>query len=129
MMRSRFGLLGSALILGAIEGAQAQSVGRMLQSDFSGAAGDMWAVWVAPFRASEGRDWGTFVVAVAGSAMLLPWDDDIDRYFAVHGQDAGWRSLNALREGGIAFSGRTVTPVAIALYGIGVAFKNKDIRD
>lgn len=128
-MRKRLWLLGSVLVVGALEGAEAQSVGRMLSSDFSGAASDMWAVWVAPFRANQGRDWGTFAVAVAGSAMLLPWDDDIDRYFAVHGQDAAWRSLDALREGGIAFSGRTVTPVATALYGVGLVTRNKDIRD
>lgn len=128
-MRRPFWLLGGALIFGALEGAEAQSVGRMLQSDFTGAAGDMWAVWVAPFRTSQGRDWGNFAVAVTASAMLLPWDDDIDRYFAARGHDAAWRSLNALREGGIAFSGRTVTPVAIALYGVGVAIKNKDLRD
>jgi membrane-associated phospholipid phosphatase len=129
MMRRRFWLLGGALALGALEGAEAQSVGRMLASDFSGAAGDVWSVWTAPFRTSQGRDWGPFVVAIAGSAMLLPWDDDFDRYFAVHGQDAAWRSLAELREGGHAFSGRTVTPVAIAVYGVGLAIKNQNLRD
>lgn len=112
----------------AAEQGSAQSVARMVGSDVVYAAGDVVGTWVAPFHSTP-RDWLTAAAVVAGSAAFIPWDDDVDRWFLDHRDNGAWSALKELREGGAAFAGKTITPVAAGLYVIGVATNNRGIRD
>jgi membrane-associated phospholipid phosphatase len=108
--------------------ARAQSVGRMVGSDVLHAAGDIVGVWAAPFHSSA-NDWLGAAAVLAGSAALSPFDDNIDNWFLRHRTSSAWSPLKEFREGGSAFAGTTIAPVAAGVYVIGVATKSKGIRD
>src|SRR4051812_40005116 len=99
--------------------AKAQSVGRMLERDFKNFGSDVWAVWTSPFHA-HGRDWLIAAGTVGGGAVLSVFDDNIDRWMVENRNASGWSALKELREGGVAFSGRTVTPVSVGILAIGL---------
>ena len=122
-----FALVGlcAALMTGE---ARAQSVGRMVASDVVYAAGDAVGTWTAPFH-SSGRDWLTAGAVLAASAAFMPIDDDINRWFFRHQTSGAWKPLKELREGGTAFAGKTITPVAAGLYVVGISTKSRGIRD
>ena len=108
--------------------ARAQSVGRMVTYDVLHAGGDIVGTWAAPFHA-PGKDWIGAGLVVLASAAISPLDVDVDNWFVRH-QDAGiWSVLHEFREGGHAFSGKTITPIAAGVYGIGIVTKNRGIRD
>ena len=106
----------------------AQSVGRMIGYDVSHAFGDIVGTWVAPLH-SSGRDWFDAGIIVAGGAAISPWDDNIDNWFVRNHDSNVWSALGVLREGGDAFSGRTITPVAAGVYVVGLVTKSQGIRD
>jgi len=109
-------------------GADAQSVGRMLRDDFSNAGKDVLGVWGSPFNASA-RDWGTFAASlgVFGVTMLF---DDAASDWAIRNDSAGnFAAIRELRRGGVAFTGKYVTPPIIAVYIAGLALRNQDLRD
>jgi membrane-associated phospholipid phosphatase len=108
--------------------AGAQSVGRMLEYDIRNGVKDMVAVWGTPFHAS-GRDWLIAGGVLAAGAAMTPWDDNIDRWFLANQNSNTWSVLKELRQGGVAFSGKTITPVVAGLYVVGLATKNERIRD
>lgn len=129
MMKTRSSL-GVALcaLLAATGRGSAQSVGRMVAYDVLHAGGDIVGTWAAPFHSSA-KDWLTAGAAVAVSAAFLPVDDNIDRWFLAHQNDAAWSVLKEFREGGHAFAGSTITPVAAGVYVIGLVTKSRPIRD
>jgi membrane-associated phospholipid phosphatase len=120
--------IACALLLVATQRASAQSVGRMVLYDVGHAGGDIIGTWAAPFHSTV-RDWLGAGAVLAVSAAVSPLDDDIDRWFLNHQTSSAWSSLKEFREGGKAFAGNTITPVAAGLYVIGLVTKSKGIRD
>jgi membrane-associated phospholipid phosphatase len=108
--------------------AHSQSVGRMVMTDVKNAAGDMWDVWISPFRARP-SDWLAASAVVGFSAAVSPLDDNVDRWAASHRDDNAFQFLRPFREGGIAFSGRTITPAAAGLLVVGLATRNETLQD
>jgi membrane-associated phospholipid phosphatase len=129
MLPRRLGFAVSLLTvaLGAAA-ARAQSVGKMLERDFRDAGKDMGAVWASPFR-GDGSDWLVAAAGIVGAAALSPWDDDVDRWMVVHHDSRAWFLLKQFREGGIAFSGRTVVPAASGLLVIALATNSRPMQD
>ena len=108
--------------------ASGQSVGRMIESDLKNFGGDIIAVWMSPFRGS-GKDWLIAGATVAVSAASSIADDDVDRWMVRNRNSSGWSALKEVREGGLAFSGKTITPIAIGLFGVGLATKSEGLQD
>ena len=126
--RSSLGIALGALLAVLPANVRAQSVGRMVGYDVLHAGGDIVGTWAAPFH-STARDWLGAGAVLALSAAVSPLDDDVDRWFLDHQKDAVFSSLKEFREGGRAFAGSTITPAALGVYIIGVATKNRGIRD
>jgi membrane-associated phospholipid phosphatase len=120
--------VAACIVLSGATRMGAQTVGRMVVHDVGHAANDVVASWLAPFHAN-GRDWVAAGSVVAIAALISPFDDNIDRWFVANRHSTAFSWLKQLREGGHAFSGATVTPAAVAVYGIGLATKNTAIRD
>ena len=120
------------IVLGALlalpPAAPAQSVGRVIGYDVLHAGGDIIGTWAAPFHSTD-RDWLGAGAVLALSAAVSPLDDDADRWFMDHRKDGVFSSLKEFREGGRAFAGSTITPVALGVYVIGIATKSRGIRD
>jgi membrane-associated phospholipid phosphatase len=127
-MRNRERLLAAALLLGFATTASAQSVGRMVESDLRNAVKDMVSIWLSPFD-SRGRDWMITGGVLASSAAVSLIDDDVDRMMVRNENWSGWSVLKELREGGAAFTGKTVVPVAGVAYVFALATNNEKIRD
>ena len=126
-IRSSIGFAFTTLVVAA-HSIEAQSVGRMVGYDILHAGGDIIGSWAAPFH-STARDWLTAGAVVGLGAAISPLDDNIDRWFLAHQDDKVWSALKEFREGGAAFAGKTITPVAAGVYVIGLATKNRGIRD
>lgn len=128
-MRARPVLRTAALIVALAPSLlPAQSVGRMLETDLRNFGGDVWAVWTSPFRAGP-KDWLTAGLIVGASAAASPLDDDIDRWMVRHKDNFAGGSLKELREGGLAFSGKYITPVAAGALVYALATKNTKIQE
>jgi membrane-associated phospholipid phosphatase len=125
--RSSIGI-ALALLVAAWSEAGSQSIGRMIAYDVLHAGGDIVGTWAAPFH-STARDWLGAGAVLALSAVVSPLDDNIDRWFLDHQRDGAFSSLKELREGGRAFAGTTITPIAAGVYVIGLATKSQGIRD
>jgi hypothetical protein len=100
----------------------------MVKNDFRNFGGDVWSVWTSPFRAGP-KDWMNTALVVGASAAMSPLDDDIDRVMVRNENNAAWSAIKELREGGAAFSGKYVTPVAGAALIYGLATKNTKIQE
>jgi membrane-associated phospholipid phosphatase len=100
----------------------------MIGYDVLHAGGDIVGTWVSPLHSSA-KDWVTAGLIVLGSAAVSPFDDNIDNWFVRHHENGAWSALDEFREGGHAFSGKTITPVAAGVYVIGLVTKNSGIRD
>ena len=103
-------MLAGVLLL-ATQKSDAQSIGRMVAYDVLHAGGDIVGTWAAPFHSSR-ADWLNAGLVVLGSAAISPLDDNVDRWFLQHRDDGVWSVVREFREGGRAFAGRTITPVA-----------------
>jgi hypothetical protein len=91
--------------------ADGQSKLSILGTNLKNSTGDAWDVWTSPFR-GRGDDWLLALGAVAGSAAVSLADASVDQWAVKQQNDATWSFLKPFREGGIAFSGRVLTPVA-----------------
>lgn len=123
--------IAAALIAAALPRAtvRAQSVAQMVGSDLRDFGGDAIAVWLAPLHGSA-RDWALAAATFAAGAAVSPFDDDVDRYMVRHRNDWFYdRALAPVREGGVAFSGRYIVPIAGAAYLVGIATHNRGLRD
>jgi membrane-associated phospholipid phosphatase len=125
-MRARF--LGGAALLLLPAVLPAQSVGKMLETDFRNFGGDVWAVWTSPFRSAP-RDWMSVGLVIAGSAAISPFDDEVDRWMVRNKDEAAWSVLKEVREGGKAFSGTYLTPAAGLTLVYALATKNTKIQE
>jgi membrane-associated phospholipid phosphatase len=121
-------LLVVAMLAPAASSLSAQSVGRMLENDVKNAVGDIWSVWTSPLRGTP-RDWLIFAGTLGASAAVSPLDDDVDRWMVRNRDHSAWSALAGVREGGFAFTGKTVTPIAIGALAFGLATKNQRLQE
>lgn len=124
----RRGALVAALCCMAAQPSRAQSIGNMLVTDVKNSAGDIWAVWTSPFHAGT-KDWLLAAGALAGSAAISPLDASIDQWAAHHRDDDVFNFLNPVREGGVAFSGKTITPIAVGTLAVALVIKNQRVQE
>lgn len=108
--------------------ADAQSVGRMLADDFKNAGKDMVAIWGSPFDAT-GRDWLLTAGAFGAFGVSMLADKSMSDWAIRNDSAAFFRAIKPLRRGGKLFSGQYVVPPVAAIYVIGLATKNQDLRD
>jgi membrane-associated phospholipid phosphatase len=127
-MQVRFALPAALLISLSPALAPAQSVGEMVRNDVKNFGGDVWSVWTSPFRAGP-KDWMNAGLAVAVSAGVSTFDDDVDRWMVRNEGNAAWSALKEVREGGHAFSGKYIAPVAAATLVYGLAAKNTKVQE
>jgi membrane-associated phospholipid phosphatase len=121
-------LLVACGLVSIAQAVAAQSVAKMIGDDVGHAAKDVLATWRSPFTASP-DDWWMAGAGIAVAIVASPADVPVDRWFLDNRQNSAWSALRAFREGGPAFSGRTITPVAVGLYAIGLATKSTAIRN
>ena len=127
-MRFRTIAVAVTACFAAAPAANAQSVGNMLKDDFTFAARDMGAVWVAPFKAS-GRDWATFAGAMGLFGVTLLVDQEAGNWVIRQDSAGRFKAIEELRRGGVLFTGKYVVPPVAALYIAGIAFKKQGLRD
>lgn len=108
--------------------AGAQSPLRMLGTNIKNSAGDAWDVWTSPFRGRP-DDWLLTLGIFAGSAGVSLADAGVDSWALKQSNDATWSFLKPFREGGIAFSGRLLTPVALGALGVSVVTRNSRLQE
>ena len=108
--------------------ASAQSVAQQLGDDLKNAGKDVWGVYSSPFKGS-GKDWATVggVLALTGITMIV--DKPVERWAQRNDSAAALKFLDPLRRRGVLFAGKYVVPPAAALYIIGLATNNRNIRD
>lgn len=119
-------VMAATLVL--TKAAAGQSVGKMLEEDLRNAGKDAVAVWGSPFDAS-GRDWWLTAAAFAISGVSVFADQSVSDWAIENDSSAFFRALKPVRRGGLIFSGKTVVPPIAAVYIIGLATKNQDLRD
>jgi hypothetical protein len=108
--------------------APAQTVAQILEDDFRNAGKDILAIWGAPFDGSS-RDWMLAAASFGAFGLSMAADKDVSDW-AIQNQDAAlFRAIKPLRRGGVLFSGKYVVPPIAALYIVGVATNNQDLRD
>jgi membrane-associated phospholipid phosphatase len=100
----------------------------MLETDVRNAVGDAWDVWTSPLRSTK-RDWLTVAGSVAVAAAFMPVDDNIDRWAVKHRDDNAFDFISPFRSGGVAFSGKTITPVAVGVLVLSLATKNETLQE
>ena len=108
--------------------AAAQSPLGILGTNIRNSAGDVWDVWTSPFRGSSG-DWLYALGIVAGTTGVSLADAGADRLAVNQSNDAVWSILEPFREGGVAFSGRLITPIALGTLAVGVANRNTRLQE
>src|SRR5262249_49085415 len=84
-------------------------------------------VWTSPFRAGA-RDWLGAAGTLAAGAAVSPLDDNVDRWAVRHQHDGAFDFVSPFREGGAAFSGRTLTPVARGALGLSIATRSSGLQ-
>ena len=100
----------------------------MLETDVRNVIGDAWDIWTSPLRAGP-RDWLGAGGAFAMSAAVSPLDDEVDRWAVRHRGDRSFNVLKQCREGGAAFSGRTIAPVAGGALVLALVTKNERLQE
>lgn len=108
-----------AIFVFAATTASAQSRWQRLEANIRHSAGDAWDVWTSPLRATPG-DWLVAAGVLATGAAISPLDDNVDRWAYAHREDKAFNFLDPVRAGGAAFSGKTITPVAVGALAVSV---------
>jgi membrane-associated phospholipid phosphatase len=108
--------------------ADAQSVGKMLEEDFTHMAKDMVAVWASPFDA-KGRDWLIAAGSLGAFGLAMFADQSVSDWAIRNEGSDFFKALEPVRRGGVLFSGKYVIPPILGVYVLGVALKNQDMRD
>jgi membrane-associated phospholipid phosphatase len=126
-MRARF--LCAAVVAAALPSClPAQTVGQMLENDIRGYGKDVLAVWLSPLHATP-QGWLSTGLMLGAAAAVSPLDDNVDRWMVRNQGNVAWSAIKELREGGAAFSGKYVTPVAGVALIYGLATKNTRLQD
>jgi len=108
--------------------ARAQSPLKTLGTNIKNSAGDAWDIWTSPVRGGA-DDWLHALGLVAGSAGLSVADPSVDRWAVKQTHNGAWSFLRPFREGGVAFSGRLITPVALGALAVSVATRNVRLQE
>lgn len=108
--------------------SRAQSPLSALGTNIKNSAGDAWDVWTSPARATP-EDWLLALGLVAGSAGVSLADPSVDRWAVNQTNNAAWSFLKPFREGGVAFSGRFLTPAALGALAISVVTRNYRLQE
>jgi membrane-associated phospholipid phosphatase len=74
------------------------------------------------------RDWSFAGGVVALSAIVSPFDDNIDRWAFKHRNDRAFKFLKPVRPGGFLFSGKTITPIALGTLAVAILSKNQSMQ-
>jgi len=121
--------LVAALPMLAPSALPAQSVVQNIGNDFRNVGRDLIGVWRSPLDA-RGRDWLAFAGTLAAGAVVVPIDDNIDRW-AVRNDSAGrFGFLEEVRDGGsIDLSGKQVVPIAAGFYVLGLVKSDASMRE
>ena len=106
----------------------AQSIDRMLRDDLRNSARDIGAVWSAPFDAS-GKDWLITAAAFGAFGLSMLADQEASDWAIRNDSSGFFQAIKPLRRGGKLFSGKYVVPPVAAVYIIGLATRNEDLRD
>jgi membrane-associated phospholipid phosphatase len=125
--RTGFKLTAMAVAL-AHAPAEAQSISTMLGNDVRNSVGDAWDVWTSPLR-GQPRDWLTAAGIIAVSAAVSPIDDNVDRWAVARDNDGAFEALKPFRQGGVAFSGTTIAPVALGVLVVSLATKSEPMQE
>ena len=99
----------------------------MLGTNLKNSAGDAWDVWTSPFRGHP-NDWLYAAGILAGGAAVSLADAGVDRWAFKQRDDGTWSVLKPFRQGGVAFSGKTITPVAVGVLLVSVAARNDRLQ-
>lgn len=121
-------LVATACLLTVATQARAQSRWEVFKGNLKNSAGDAWDVWTSPLRGT-GRDWIEAAGVVGGAAAVSPFDDNVDRWAFDHQDDNFFNFLDPLRSGGVAFSGKTITPVAVGALAASVVVNNQRLQE
>ena len=121
-------LVAIAGVLAIAAPLQAQSRWNNLQSNVKNSLGDAWDVWTSPLRGRT-NDWITAAGVVGLSAAVSPLDDEVDRWAVDHRDDNALSVLDPFRPGGWAFSGKTITPVAVGALALSIATNNQRLQE
>jgi membrane-associated phospholipid phosphatase len=121
-------VLSVAALLVGRSSLHAQSIGRMLADDFKWAAQDIGAIFLSPFQGSA-RDYLIAGGVLGASAVLSPFDDDVDRW-ALDNRDRGiLKAIGPVRSGGDLYSLNKATPYVLGAYALGIVTKHRGLRD
>ena len=111
-----------------VQRTRAQAPLSTLGTNIKNSAGDAWDVWTSPAR-GQPDDWLLAFGVIAGSAGLSLADPTIDRWAVKQTNNATWWFLKPFREGGIAFSGHFITPVALGALAVSVVNRNYRLQE
>ena len=100
----------------------------MLGDDLKNAGKDILGVWGAPLHGSA-KDCGLAEASLGGFALTTLADQSVSDWAIRNDSGRFFRALAPVRRGGKLFSGKYVVPPVAAVYIIGVATKNRDLRD
>lgn len=125
-MRTR--IIAVAALLSVSHAALSQSVGRQVEGDVRNVGKDILSIWGSPFDA-KGRDWLLAGAAFTTFGVSMLADQSVSDWAIRNDNSAMFRAISPLRRGGKAFSGKYVVPPIAAVYVLGVALQNQDLRD
>lgn len=123
----RFYTLAAAAFICASQ-ASAQSVAKQFGHDMKYMAKDIWGVYTSPFKGS-GKDWAMFGGTLALTGITMVVDKPVERWAQRNDSAAALKFLDPLRRKGVLFAGKYVVPPAAALYIVGLATNNQNLRD
>jgi hypothetical protein len=125
-MRNRRVMILAVMMVAQV--ARAQSVGRMLKDDFTNAGKDIGSIWSSPLDASS-RDWMLTAAALGAFGVSILADQSVSDWAIKNDSSRAFRAIAPVRRGGKLFSGKYVVPPVAAVYVLGIALKNQDMRD
>ena len=120
--------LATLLLAAVLPAQEKKSIPGMLETNVRHVIGDAWDVWTSPLRSTP-RDWLVAAGSIAVSAAFMPVDDNIDRWAVKHQDDNAFDFISPFRSGGVAFSGKTITPIAIGVLVVSLATKSETMQE
>lgn len=121
-----------ALSVVAAGSASAQVTFRTTGREFRDALADIVHIWVSPFQA-ERRDWVGALGVAAGTAALLPVDDNIDAWIVRHPNAAIIDAVSPWNEEhpeiGDLSTGKRLLPISAVLIASGMVSDNRKLRE
>lgn len=120
------------LTVTATTGLSAQVTFRTTGNELRDALADVVHIWASPLHA-EKRDWIATLGVAAGTAAMIPVDDQIDSWIVRHPNAAivdatrPWRETNPTL--GDLSTGRRLFPISAALLAAGMVTDNRKLRE